>query len=321
MAVNNFTKYTGQDYYSNFEERRNPDGTEINTDGLGYYQSIPLDEIITNFIISNVGEGMYIQSVKRDIVAFHAQRAIQEFSYDTFKSITSTEVEINPDTLAFPLPQDYVQYVKLSWVDDLGQNHVIYPTNQNSNPTAFVQDDNYDYIYDETGEVIKSQQSITRERFQNPDNVRSIVNNARNYYYGYIDGYDFNYFDSSFNGRRFGVSPEDYQTNGNYFIDNNLGMVFLDSTFSGQGTLFMFEYISDGLAGDNPKVPKLAEQAVYDYINWSVCQNRQAIPVGYVDRLKRQKSASMRNAKIRLQNYNLEEISQVARNQAKWIKH
>ena len=40
-----------------------------------------------------------------------------------------------------------------------------------------------------------------------------------------------------------------------------------------------------------------------------------------VNRLKQEKSAKLRNAKIRLSNIKLEEITQVLRGQSKWIKH
>ena len=55
--------------------------------------------------------------VKKSDVAFHAQRGIQELSYDTLKSIKAQEIEI-PPSLNMILPQDYVNYVKLSWSDD-----------------------------------------------------------------------------------------------------------------------------------------------------------------------------------------------------------
>ena len=51
----------------------------------GSYQSIKLDNIVNNFIISYVGEGKIIPKAARTDVAFHAQRAIQELSYDTLK--------------------------------------------------------------------------------------------------------------------------------------------------------------------------------------------------------------------------------------------
>ena len=61
---------------------------------LGSYQFISLDHIINNFMIAYVGEGKIIPKIKRTDVSFHAQRAIQELSYDTFKSTKSQEIEI-----------------------------------------------------------------------------------------------------------------------------------------------------------------------------------------------------------------------------------
>jgi hypothetical protein len=40
-----------------------------------------------------------------------------------------------------------------------------------------------------------------------------------------------------------------------------------------------------------------------------------------VRRLQQDKSAKLRNAKIRLSNIKLEEITQVFRGKSKWIKH
>ena len=57
----------------------------------GSYSYISLDNIINNFLVAYVGEGKLIPSVKRTDVMFHAKRALQEFSYDTLKSIKSQE--------------------------------------------------------------------------------------------------------------------------------------------------------------------------------------------------------------------------------------
>jgi len=113
---------------------------------LGSYQFISLDHIINNFMIAYVGEGKIIPKVKRTDIAFHAQRAIQELSYDTFKSTKSQEVEI-PPSLTMMLPQDYVNYVKLVWSDSAGIEHVIYPTSKTSNPNSIAQDSDGNYIF------------------------------------------------------------------------------------------------------------------------------------------------------------------------------
>ena len=44
---------------------------------------------------------------------------MQEFSYDTLKSIKSQELSIPPE-LSVVIPQDYVNYTKVSWIDKLG---------------------------------------------------------------------------------------------------------------------------------------------------------------------------------------------------------
>jgi hypothetical protein len=85
--------------------------------------------------------------------------------------------------------------------------------------------------------------------------------------------------------------------------------------------LIIFEYISDGLAYDQDmKVPKMAEEAIYAYVNHAVLSTKANTPEYIVNRYKREKSAKLRNAKIRLSNIKLDEIVQVMRNKSKWIK-
>ena len=120
---------------------------------LGSYQFISLDHIINNFMIAYVGEGKIIPKIKRTDVSFHAQRAIQELSYDTFKSTKSQEIEI-PPSLTMTLPQDYVNYVKLVWSDSAGIEHIIYPTSKTSNPNKVAQDSNGNYIFNDTKEIL-----------------------------------------------------------------------------------------------------------------------------------------------------------------------
>ena len=113
---------------------------------LGGYQFISLKHIVSNFMVAYVGEGKIIPKVKRTDILFHAQRAIQELSYDTFKSSKSQEITI-PPSLTMPLPQDYVNYVKLTWVDSSGIEHIIYPTSKTSNPNSVAQDSNGNYMF------------------------------------------------------------------------------------------------------------------------------------------------------------------------------
>ena len=65
----------------------------------------------------------------------------------------------------------------------------------------------------------------------------------------------------------------------------------------------------------------MAEDALYASILYNIVSTRANQSEGMVQRLKRDRSAKLRNAKIRLSNIKLDEIVQVMRGKSKWIKH
>jgi len=113
---------------------------------LGNYQFTSLDDIISQFQIAYVGEGKIIPKIKRADIAFHAQRALQELSFDTFKSVKAQEIVL-PPSLSMILPHDYVNYTKVSWVDSAGIKHPLYKTNSTSNPFSIKQLENKEYDF------------------------------------------------------------------------------------------------------------------------------------------------------------------------------
>jgi hypothetical protein len=286
-------------------------------DNYGGYAYISLNDIINNFMVAYVGPGKLIADVKRTDVIFHAKRGLQEFSYDTLKSVKSQELTV-PHSLSIPIPQDYVNYVKMSWVDRSGVKHIIYPTTLTSNPTQPIIQDNLGVaIQDNFGSNIEGT-SITDERWAT-NNVDYLINNiAWNggaFAYGYNNwGYGGAY------GRRYGGDPEYMNFNGTFTINERENKFSFSSDLV--GAIIILEYISDGLAYDmDTKVPKLAEEAMYLHILHSILSVRSSSPEYLVQRFKRERSAALRNAKIRLSNIKLEEITQVLRGKSKWIKH
>ena len=55
----------------------------------GTYQFCSLEDIINQFVAIYIGEDKIISRAKRVDVAFHAQRALAELSFDTLKSVKS----------------------------------------------------------------------------------------------------------------------------------------------------------------------------------------------------------------------------------------
>ena len=110
------------------------------------YQFTSLEDIINQFIVVYVGEEKMINKANRVDVAFHAQRALAELSFDTFKSIKSQEI-ILPPSLTMLLPHDYVNYTKISWSDSSGIKHPLYPTKHTSNPFKVKQMEDGGYVF------------------------------------------------------------------------------------------------------------------------------------------------------------------------------
>jgi hypothetical protein len=285
------------------------DGTDQNYyegSDLGNYQFISLDDIINNFIFGYTGEDNLIPKVNTSTISFHAQRALAELSFDTFKSTKSQEITL-PPSLTMSLPRDYVNYVKVMWSDSGGIEHVLYPANKTSNPTDVLQNSDGTYDFSSSTSLTTDNNSTTLENF---NTLNTAVDS---------DSVDSDSNISSL-GQRPGIDPQYAQANGSFYIDNNTGKIHFSSNISGKTVIL--KYISDSLGTDSEmQVHKLAEEAMYKCIAYAILSTRIGIPDNVIMRLRRDKIAETRKAKIRLSNIKLEEITQTLRGMSKWIKH
>ncbi len=294
-------------------------GTTVENN-YGGYEYITLNDAIDNFMVGYVGDGKILQKATKSDVLFFAKRSLQEFSYDTLKSIHSQELTI-PASLNIVLPQDYINYVSVCYIDELGVKRPIYPANNLTtspyeNP---VQDATGVPVQDNFGSAIEGT-SITEERWKEANDriiSQQIFNNLDDYAY-WANYYGFQ--TDIFYGQQYGIVPQYAQRNGWFNPNYREGKMSFSSNLVDK--LIVLEYISDGLAHDkDTKVPKLAEDALYASILYNIVSTRSGQQEYTVQRLKRDRSSKLRNAKIRLSNIKLDEIVQVMRGKSKWIKH
>ena len=284
-------------------------------ENYGSYAYTSLNDVINGFIATYVGEHKLIGDVKRTDVIFHAKRGLQEFSYDTLKSVKSQEITI-PPSLSVTIPQDYVNYVSLAYIDQLGVRHPIYPANNlTSSPYEVpLQDDAGDYTMDNLGDLLEGT-SITNERWATANDSLLSGNITPEQFFSYS-----NYLTGNpVWGQRYGNDPQIAQRNGWFNMNERDGVIAFSSNLKDR--LIILDYISDGLAYDlDSRIPKMAEDALYAHILYSILAGRINQPEYVIQRLKRDRSAKLRNAKIRLSNIKLSEIVQVMRGKSKWIK-
>jgi len=272
---------------------------------FGTYQFTSLEDIINQFIIAYVGEDKIIPKIKRTDVAFHAQRALQELSFDTLKSTKSQEIEV-PSTLQMVLPQDYVNYVKLTWSDDAGIERIIYPAIKTSNPLDITQGADGSYTTDGTN-LTTDDSSSTWENYEAHTPTTTS------------DDYEDDIYWPAEGGRH-GIDPQHAQANGSYYIDELNGKIHFSSFLNGKTVIL--KYISDSLGTDaEMQVHKFAEEAMYKSIAYAIMSTRANVQEFIVRRFQKDKFAAVRKAKLRLSNLKLEELTQILRGKSKHIKH
>ena len=194
---------------------------DIVQENYGSYAYTSLNDVINGFIATYVGEHKLIGDVKRTDVIFHAKRGLQEFSYDTLKRLKSQEITI-PPSLGVTIPQDYVNYVSLAYIDQLGVRHPIYPANNlTSSPYEVpLQDAAGDYTMDNLGDLLEGT-SITNERWATANDRLlngSITFDDYRAYGSYLTG-------NPFYGQRYGNDPQTAQRNGWFNMNERDGTI------------------------------------------------------------------------------------------------
>ena len=287
----------------------------LHNDVVGNYRYVSLKDLVSNFMVGYVGDGKLVNSVKRSEVLFHAKRILQEFNYDINRIEKIQEIEV-PPSLSIPMPQDYVNYVRLSWFDNGGIEHIIYPSRLTSKPSqSILQDSDYEYLF--TDENLLTGEPQISENFKDFDlhNVSGALN-SNDYFYNQTYHTD----KVANTGLRYGLDPEVSQHNGVFVIDELNGKISFSSDLKDRS--ITFKYLSDGLATDDEmKIHKFAEEGMYKSLVFNILSTRAGVPEFIINRYRKERRAAMRNAKIRLSNFKLSEISQVMRGKSKQIKH
>jgi hypothetical protein len=302
---------TAYQYYTN-------SGVNPTSANWGSYQFVSLKDIVNNFLLMYQGDDKLVNNVSKHLVLFHAKRGIQEINYDALRSIKVLELEVG-DNLKFILPPDYVNYVRIS-VESGG---ILYPLHENSQinyATAYLQDNNLEILFDIDGDVLEAQESeLTKKRLEGVNLSQYLLQGPRCGQWGWcLEGCW--YFGYGIGGR-FGLNTELANQNPSFRVDKAGGVINFSSGVKNQ--LVVLEYISDGMEGgnnDNVSINKLAEDFLYSYIRWAILDNKIGVQEYVVRRARKDKWATLRNAKIRLSNIHPGRLLMPLRARDNWIK-
>tara|TARA_R110000744_G_scaffold12332_3_gene36718 strand:- start:17966 stop:18886 length:921 start_codon:yes stop_codon:yes gene_type:complete len=284
----------------------------------GSYQYVGLEDIVTNFMLIYQGNNEILNNLERYQVLFHAKRGIQELNYDAMKEIKILQLTVDSQ-IRFVLPQDYVNYVRISQYRD----GVLYPLTENIQTqwsSSYLQDNNSQILFDLEGNVLKPENSLV-DLSRQGGGMREI----------YLGGGPYNgqegiccngewYFEYGI-GARFGLNTETANVNPTFTINKEQGVIYLSSDLAGKSVVL--EYVSDGMEqGNNSKIQinKFFEEFIYAYIRFSILNSKYGVQEYVVNRARKDKSSLLRNAKLRLSNMHPGRLLMNMRGQDKWLK-
>jgi hypothetical protein len=285
----------------------------------GSYQYVSLKDVVNNFQLMYAGDDKLVSNATRYNMLFHAKRGIQEINYDALKNIKILELAVTDD-LKFVLPHDYVNYVRIS----LYKDGVLFPLIENFQTnfsSAYLQDQNAEILFDLSGNALSPENSTLDLQRIKGTKPSLYLNNGHPYHnkQGYCCDGEW-YFGFSIGGQ-YGLNTSLANQNPNFRIDKVGGVINFSSEMGGQ--LVVLEYVSDGMEnGDDDQIVinKLAEDYLYAYIRWAILENKFGVQEYIINRARKEKTAKLRNAKIRLSNLHPGRLLMPLRARAKWIK-
>ena len=263
------------------------------------------------------GNHSLVNNEERYKVLFHAKRAIQELNYDAFKEIKALELTVFSN-LTFVLPSDYVSWVRISlykdgWLRPLSENIQV------NSAISYLQSSTGTLSFNNDGTIVTDESTLDAERKDGQQ--KSIYLNNQNNSSGNSGNNDSNSFSEYSIGAMYGLNTETANINPTFRIDKKAGVINFDSTMLNENCVL--EYISDGMEGGNESkinVNKLFEEYIYAAIKYELLNSKFNVQEYVVNRAKKDKSALLRNAKIRLSNIHPGRLLMNIRGNNKWLK-
>tara|TARA_R100001460_G_scaffold56018_4_gene95445 strand:- start:788 stop:1702 length:915 start_codon:yes stop_codon:yes gene_type:complete len=296
-------------YYTN-------DGATPTDLNWGSYQYVSLTDIVNNFLLMYSGNHSLVNNEDRFKILFHAKRGIQELNYDAFKEIKSLQLTVYSD-LRFVLPSDYVNWVRIS----LFKNNTIRPLLENiqvQSALSYVQSATASFTYDADDNVNTQTSSLNTAR--EDGSLNSIYLNQANLDQDNNPPFNEDFYDT-YIGARYGLNTETANMNPTFTIDKKAGVINFDSTMANEQCIL--EYISDGMEGGDDSLitlNKLFEDYIYAYIKYAILNNKFGVQEYIINRARKDKTALLRNAKIRLSNIHPGRLLMNMRGENKWLK-
>lgn len=294
----------------------NPQEYYENSENLGSYVYVTLEEMVVNFITDWTGDGKILTKVSRAKTIAKFKQGIKKFTLNALRDEKWVELELG-DTLDIILPPDFVQYTRISYVNpETGELMGLSRNNNIAMGTAYLQDHKANILFDDDGFILEGTTFFAKlnDKPKERPFLGYIDCNCIGDYYGYYNGYPL------LGEPNYKLDPSQ-NANGYFNIDTRQGKIHFSSENASR--VIMLEYISDGLEFNNEseiKVSKLVEEALYNFVNYELMKTLFGVPMYEKKAAEKAWLASYKNAKIAMMDIKMDDIMLFLNAKKKWIK-
>jgi len=254
--------------------------------------------VIDDFIITQ-GDDDYVSGVSDLAIRSFALRGLREMGFDILKRVRSIKRTLNTSNNTAPLPDDFVDLIKVGVVGTDGLVYV-YAENKNLNYSQKYTSDSTviaaeDAEYLATREDSKSSTGGAANAVQDPSNDGFDSYVFRNFLYGNSEG------------GLYGIGGSHHS--GEYRINYDQNRIEIDTSSS--ATEIVIEYIADEARSENPTVHVYAEEALRQYIYYKLVERKASVPAPEKARARAEYFNELRRANSRLSNFTKQEALNV----------
>lgn len=227
-------------------------------DLYGKYQYVSMSEIVNAMVLETQDDDSFLKGTSRAKILYHAKQGLRTLSMDVSNDVLAFEITV-PDSLVWPLPQDYVNYVRISVVrfDSVIGSYRLFPLDINYKmhvAIGYLQDNDAELLFDGNGYILEA------------DSSNAIAHPYKRYLVS----------QSTYLGNNPTKDTSKFSKYGEFAIDERRGVIVFSSEFADKEVVI--EYVSDGLQNEmwetEVTVHKYLKVALEDYI-YSECISRK----------------------------------------------
>ena len=268
-------------------------------DRYGDYQFVFLKEVVDNLHLDAMDSDSFLKNTSRAKIIKKVKEGIKKISREVKGQPLDFEITV-PDHLTFPLPQDYIDYRRVSVVV-VAENGArrLFVLNRNKNiqtAVGYLQDDRADLLFDDAGFVLQADSS-----------------NAYSFAY---QKYEF-----TEEGGQFSRDTSNFSEYGEFKIDKKRGMILFSSNLMDRE--IVFEYDSDGLQADltedKIRIDKDSVECITNWAYYACIETKRNIPANERQRALDRYKTTLHELKKLKADFDFSQIGRVMRSRSTYL--